>query len=585
MLNYLKSDRDSYTSNMSNTSNMFYSCVHPSSLILHPSAFLIAAVASLAFACANSRAPVRFDEKNPALTLPGGSGQWRAPIAKQQHVAPQHTSGSLPVAPATSPLATAATSFPLASDILTSRGVGELIYQIVVATEEHDPRLAAHDSQVRQLEAEIKDLRFSVGWEIEVAGRHVDFDATRHAVREPGQLDLYGRERRPYDLRGPYDREDSELIVRLKRSFLGPDHEKYVKIAERTIDLMDEEIRKQEARRSAHLATIETVSKILYAQAILPVLDERVALVRQQIEILLALQKAGAALRKDLLEADKQLKTLEEQRLIYDNSIRLGLNELRQKTGWPTLTLPAILLVGSTSPAPPRAFNEHEATSQALNNRLDYHIARERVRLANEMAAYMAWYLPRVDFEVGWNDYLERRHFLESRRRESGTQFSAELSLTYQLASPYRSWKRRQAFRARQEGLQREMDQMRATFTNQVLRAHLDWQLACLHHGVTSASLAQALEEARQTDLLAQRLPGEIEGIAEVKQMESKSKATGERIALLEAERDLLLAQARWEYMMGNSPVDEATAIYEERDRRAAQRKSWLSWWTNLTNW
>ena len=468
---------------------------------------------------------------------------------------------------------------------VTSQTLANLLYRIVTATEEHDLRLAELDSRIQQLDAEMKDLRFSVGWEFEVVGREMDIDANRHTVREGETLGLDNRPRRAYDLRGHYDREQDELIARLKRSFLGPDHEKYVRIAERRIEKMNTIIRKQDIRREIHLATLQTVLEILYRQTVLPLLSGEIALAQREVEMLATFRKVGEALRKDQLGAEKQLRALEEQRLIHQNSLALSLNELRQKTGIANLTLPTTLPLVAGSSAPPASFHEADATSRALTDRTDYIVAQMRLRLADQMAAYMAWYWPRVDFEVAWDKFEDRRGFLDQSRNDKGKQFSTELSLNVPLNSPYRSLKRREAFRAAHQGYARQTEQMRDTISNQVLRAYLNWQQAQLHRTAAEAGLAQALEEARQTDLVAQQLPEEIQGIAEVKQIEARMKALDAQMALSDAERELLLAQARWDYQMGDSPIDEAVAPYEESDRRAAEKKGWLTWWTNLMKW
>ena len=468
---------------------------------------------------------------------------------------------------------------------MTSQSLAGLLFQIVAATEEHDPHLGELHSEIARLDAEMKDLRFSVGWELEVSRQTLEIDADRHSARKGTTLGLDGRPRRAYDLRGDYDRDQDELIVRLKRSFLGPDHEKYVKIAQRRIEKMGLLIRKQELRREIHLATLQAVFEILYCQTVLPLLDDQIALARREREMLAVFQKAGETLRKDVLEAEKKLRSLEEQRLIHQNSLALSLNELRQKTGIVGLALPTTLPLAASAPPLPVPLDEAKATSQALEDRTEFIVAQLRLRLADQMVTYMAWYWPRVDFEVAWDKFDDRRRFLDQSRDDTGKQFSTELTLNVPLNSPYRSLKRREAFQAARESFARQEEQLRAAISNQLLRAHLNWQQAHLHRAVAEAALAQAAEEARQTELVAQQLPEEIQGIAEVRQVDARLKTLEARLALCAAERDLLLAQARWDYQLGNSPIDEAASPYEQSDRRAAEQKGWLSWLMNLMKW
>jgi hypothetical protein len=475
-------------------------------------------------------------------------------------------------------------SDPLAAEF-TSQTLARLLFQIVAATEDHDPRLAELNSQIAALDAEMKDLRFSVGWEFDVRRQETEYDATRRAVRRPLKPGQTGRPGQPYDVRGDYDRDQDDLILRLRRSFLGPDHEKYVKIAQRRLDKMTLLIKKQEIRREIHLASLQAALDVLYRQTILPVLDQQIALARREIELLAAFQKVGDVLHKDRLEAEKQLRGLEEQRQIHRNSLILSLNELRQKTGLPNLTLPTTLPLVAGSSAPPAAFDPAETTSRALTGRTDYFVAQRRMTLADQMASYMAWYYPRVDVEFGWDKYSDRRRFLNEARDDVGWQFFTELGLNVPLNLPYRGLKRREAFRAVHESYARQMDQMRMTIENQILRTYLDRQQAEVHRAFAASSLAQAAEETRHTELLAQQLPEEIQGIAEVKQLEARIKMLEARVALCNAEHELLRAQARWNYQMGESPIDEAVAPYEEKDRRADEEKGWLKWWTNLIRW
>lgn len=464
----------------------------------------------------------------------------------------------------------------------TTQSLADLLYRIVAATEEHEPRLGKRDSDLAQLDAEMKDIRFSVGWEVELVKRETEFDATRHAIRKGTTLGLDGRPRRAYDLRGHYSREEDELIVRLRRSFLGPDHEKYVKIAERQVEKMGIVLEKQAIRRGIHLATIQAVLEILHFQTVLPLIEQQISLAQNEAKILEKFQKAGEALRKDVLAAQKQVVLLEEQRLSYRNLIRQRLAELRQKSGSRDLTVPGTLPSVAALPSPPTSLNEEELTSEVLVSREDYVIAQERLRLGEHMATHLAWYLPRVDFEAAWNDYSDDRRFLDTRRTDEGNQFSTELTLNVPLNLPYRGLKRREQYRAQQTGFLFDMEEMRATVANEILRAHVDWQQAFLRCRATSASLAAALEEERQTRLTVKHMPVEVQGIAEIKEIEAQLRVLEARAACAGAEYTLWNAQARWDYQTGSSPIDEAVGPYAERDRRAAERKGWLQWWTSL---
>lgn len=471
---------------------------------------------------------------------------------------------------------------------LTSQTLGAALYRIVTATEENDPRLAEFDSKMKQIDAEMKDLRFSVGWEFEVAKRELEIDADRRDVRRISSQAPRATARRPHYLLGDYDREESDLILRLKRSFLAPDHEKYVKIAERRLDKMGLVIDKQKVRRQLHVATLETLLAVFFCQTALPLVDEQIALARREIELLTMFQKAGEALRKDVLAAQKRLRALEEQRLIHRNSLTLGLNELRLKTGSSSLTLPMTVPVVASASPPPSTFDPQETTSYALSGRTDYLVAQMRARLADQMATYMAWYWPRVDFEVAWNEFRDHRRFItddhwdKNYRYDKGREFGTELTLNVPLNLAYRGWKRHEAFRAVHESYLKQADLMRANIENDALRAYLGWQQAYLHREVARDQLAAALEERREMELVAQQLPEEVQGLAEVKYLEAQTKVLEARVELCDAEYELLLAQARWDYQTGDSPMDEAAAPYEERDRRAAERKVWLTWWTSL---
>jgi len=453
---------------------------------------------------------------------------------------------------------------------------------MVAATEEHDPRLATLDSTIKQIDADMKEIWASVGWEFEAVKQNFDYDSTRHSLRRGTTLGLDGKPRRAFNLFGDYDRDERDFILRLKRSFLGPDHEVYVKISGRRLEKMDAVIRKQEIRRDIHLATLQAVLEVLYRQTILPLVEEQIALAQREVQLLSAFQKAGEALQKDLLAAQRQLHAFEEQKLIDRHSIRISLNDLRQKTGLPSLALPTTVPLVADSLAPLDNLNEEEATSLALTGRLEYVVAEMRVRQAERMADYMSWYWPRVDFEVAWNKYKDTRRFLDDFRQEKGRIFSTELSVNIPLNLPYRGWLRRESFRATQQRYQNEMEQIRRTIENQTLRSLLDLQQARLHDSVARDDLTHAREEARATELLAERLPEEIQGIAEVGRLEALRKVLDARIALCTAEHQLLLAQARWDYQVGNSPIDEAVTPYENLDLRAAEKKGWLRWWTSL---
>jgi len=486
------------------------------------------------------------------------------------------------------PFAADASTISLAAD-LTSRTLADLLCRIVAATEEHDPHLAVLDSNMKQLDAEMKDIRFSVGWELEIVKREMKLDAERRDVRQVSPGAPRATTRNPHYLLGDYDREESDFIIRLTRSFLGPDHEKYVKIGERRLEKMGFVIEKQKVRRDLHMATLRAILSILYYQTVLPLVSEQIAVARQQIEMLTKFQQAGEALRKDVLAAQKQLRTLEAQRLLHQNSLRLALSELREKAGDPKLALPTTVPLVADFSLPPTTFDPQDTPRYALTGRTDYLVADMRVRLADTMATYMAWYWPRVDFEVAWNEYKDHRRFLpddafeKDYRYDKGKGFSTELRLNVPLNLPYRGWKRYESFRAVQERYLKEMDRLRMDIENETLRAYLIWQQAHLHREVARDQLAQAEEEVRETGLLTQQLPDEVQGLAEVKYLDARLKALEARAALCDAEHQLLLAQALWDYQTGNSPIDEAVAPYEEQDRRAAERKVWLTWWTSLT--
>ncbi|MCX8035562.1 MAG: TolC family protein [Candidatus Sumerlaeia bacterium] len=480
------------------------------------------------------------------------------------------------------PAAELASDTSLQEITFTSQTLGEWLYWIVSATEENDPQLKYYDTELRRIDAEMKEIWASVGWEFEVTRQRSTFDAERHETRAGTTLGLDGRPRRAYDLFGDYDRRDRDLILRLKRSFLGPDHEVYVRICGRRLEKMDAVIQKQQTRRDIHLLILQAVLDILYRRNILPLVAEQIALVQRKTALLEVLQKAGEVLRKDLLAAQKQLRAYEEQQAIHQNAITLALNDLRGRTGLTTLTLPTQFQLAVAPSTLPATLAVPDATSQALQNRLEYLVAQMRVELAEQMTRYMSWYFPRVDFEVAWNKYRETREFLDETRDERGRELTTELTVNIPLGLPYRTWKRRESFRATQEGYALQVARMRRSIENEILRASLDLQQARLHCEVAREALEHALEELRATELVARQLPGEIQGIAALSTLDAQLKVLDARMALTAAEHQLLLAHMQWDYHIGCSPMDEASAGFADADLRAAEKIGWLRWWTSL---
>ncbi len=476
----------------------------------------------------------------------------------------------------------ASDALPAQQTASTSQTLAEWLYWIVSATEENDPQLKYYDTELRRIDAEMKEIWASVGWEFEITRQRSTFDAERHETRAGTTLGLDGRPRRAYDLFGDYDRRDRDLILRLKRSFLGPDHEVYVRICGRRLEKMDAVIQKQQTRRDIHLLTLQAVLDIVYRQNILPLVAEQIALAQRKTALVEILQKAGEVLRKDLLAAQKQLRAYEEQRAIHQNAITLALNDLRGRSGLTTLTLPAGIELAAAPSTFPATLAVPDATSQALENRLEYLVAQMRVELAEQMTRYMSWYFPRVDFEVAWNKYRESREFLDETRDERGREFATELTVNIPLGLPYRTWKRRETFRATQEGYALQVARMRRSIENQILRASLNLQQARLHCEVAREDLEHALEELRATELVAQQLPDETQGVAALAALDAQLKVLDARIALAAAEHQLLLAHMQWDYQIGRSPMDEAAAAFADSDLRAAEKIGWLRWWTSL---
>ena len=79
-------------------------------------------------------------------------------------------------------------------------------------------------------------------------------------------------------------------------------------------------------------------------------------------------------------------------------------------------------------------------------------------------------------------------------------------------------------------------------------------------------------------------VPEQIQGISRIKQLRAQSDVLDARVELYTASWRLLQAQARWDYVMGDSPIDRATAPYEQQDRRTAEKRNWLLWWMSLIN-
>jgi len=464
----------------------------------------------------------------------------------------------------------------------TSQSLADLIYRIVTETEKNNADLRELATELEQIDQDIQVLRLSVGWEFEVASRKTVTDGKRRDARKGWTRRTDGKFRSPYNLYGDLDENESDFILRLKRSFLGPDHEKYVKIGLRWLDKMDTVIKKQKLRRDLHLGTFDTVLSILEKRATLPLLDEQIALTRRQLELLRILRKTGDALPKDVLNAEHELQSLEEQRLIDLNAIKIALRELRNKTGDPKLQLPTTFSLAAVRLRPPVEFDEQEMTSYALAGRVDYAIGRKRVEFAKKMANYMSWYWPKLDLEFTWTRFHGHRKWLDEYRRDKGRDFRTELTLNVPLNAPLRGWRRYKSFKAACEGYRIDLEKKRQDIADDVYSAYLQWQQAYLHYKVSQRRLEAAREEARETELVATQLPGEIKGIAEVKRLGAKKDLLEARASLIRAQFQLLAAEAHWDYAVGDSPIEEAFAPYAQRDRRAVEKIGWIRWWTSL---
>jgi hypothetical protein len=95
--------------------------------------------------------------------------------------------------------------------------------------------------------------------------------------------------------------------------------------------------------------------------------------------------------------------------------------------------------------------------------------------------------------------------------------------------------------------------------------------------------VAGARAAARELAVLVRELPDEVQGNPQLKQIDARLEVLAARAAILQAEYQLLLAQAKWDYLAGSSPIDEAVAPFAAGEREALERKSWIQWLTILT--
>jgi len=511
------------------------------------------------------------------------------PVAEVQAV-PTDAASSAPAPTGLPSSPTDALADPAQAAALTSEAIAGFLYQIILGIEEHNPELLQADKAMEQIENEMRDIRFSEGWEFDIRSRRTEIDATRRDTRAgwTRRLDVdpdtgQPQFRNPYSLFGDLDERESELLVRLQRSFVGPDHERYVGMAVKRLEKIEAAIKKQELRREIHVKTLQSLFGLFHARALLPLIDEQIALLQRQIEILRLYERQAEALPRDILDAQTRLGLAREQRLINADLVRAGLRRLRIQTGDPALALPTTFPLVADPAPPPESVDEDTATSYALGGRLDYHLAGMRVRLADRLVRYGAWYLPEVQFEVFWSRFHGHQKWLDEYRRDEGKGFGTQLGLTIPLNLPVRGYMRRRAFEAARDAYVLERRAIQEEVRLAVPTALNAWRQAWVRRAVAQLAINQALEDLRETDLLVQTLPEQIKGVPPAERIEKELAVLDARADRLEAEYLLLLAAAQWDYLAGDSPIEEAIAPYQARDLRAIERKSWIRWLTNLT--
>jgi hypothetical protein len=465
--------------------------------------------------------------------------------------------------------------------------LAEFLYRVVSETEAADPRLAAADAQLRQIDHEINAIGMSNGWEFVIRRRRTETDGFRHDKRLgwTRRLDIdpdtgLQRLRNPYDLSGDLLRGEKEFMTSLQRSFLGSDHEKYVDMALRRLDKIDAAIKKQNLRREIHLATLQSILGALHSKMLLHSLDEQLALAKAQVQVLRQYQNVGEALLKDVQAAELQVQTIEQQRQISRNTIEVALFELRSKTGDPTLDLPGTLPL-TAGIDPPPTIDRDAASSYALDGRIDYYLAQMRLRLMDRLVMFGAWYLPKVSLDIWWSRFRSHQQWLDEFRHDMGRERGIEWQVNIPLNLGVRGVERNRAFAAARDAYRLEREQMGRDIQIRVLHALVAWQQAALRRTVARRGLEQALEDQRETELVAEKMPESLKGIGQVEVLDRRLAVAEARAKLYEAEYLLLLAELQWEYVTGDSPIDDAVAPFEERDKQAF-RKSWSQWLMSL---
>ena len=482
----------------------------------------------------------------------------------------------------TSPSRPAEPPAPYLTTATVEQKLAEVLERIVDATEQNDPRLREVDLEIDRINHEMTDLYFSVGWDLELESRDLEVDATRRETREGRTYRLDGTPRKAHRFYGDLDESLSESTIRLQRQWGHPDHEMYVKIALLRLEKFDAVIQKQELRREVHLVTLGTIVDVVSRQALLPLLDERIRLAREKYARLEQYHKRQEVLRGEVLDARSELEQLQWQRSIHQGRLGLSLSGLRQAADVGLLDALTTLPLAARLDAPPLAFDAQQATSYALERRLDHFLGQWRVNLTNTLAKYMAWYWPTLDFRVWWMDYHGHQDYLDEHRREKGEEFGTQLTLEVPLNLLMRGRARQQAFQAQRDHYVQEQNRLRAGIEQDVREAYLARLQA--HADLLNARrrVERAVQEARELRELAARLPQEIQGIPEVRLMESDMEVLDERMLLCLAEHALFRAQATWNYVLGNSPIDTAVEPYLALERRAVEKTKWWQWWTSL---
>lgn len=464
----------------------------------------------------------------------------------------------------------------------TSGSLADLIYRIVEATEDHNLRLRKFDADIEFIDREIDHIRTSEGWEFEISDQSRSWTADRLETRGGTTQRLDGTFRKAHRFFGEVSDKYDEFVLRLQRSFGEPDHERFVDAALKRLEKLEKVAAKQEVRRDLHLATIDSVLIALYCQAARPLIEERLVLAKERLRILEAARQAQEALRKDVLSAQRDLHLVEDDLELNKLDCRAALRELNLKTGT-TVSLPAALPLIADGDPPPETYDEEAVTSYALEGRLDYFVADLRLKLADKLKWHLAWHLPKIDFEVWWADFSAHRRYLDEYRKDrNGDEYGTELSVNIPLNIASNSWARHKMFSAARDAIALDHELIRRRITEEVFRTYRDWRKAYHAREISREQIEVARENERALALMVERMPDKIEGIPKVELIDEQVKIVDAKMSLLQAEHDLLRAKVRWDYLLGDSPIDVAAAPFVARDRQTAEKTSWLKWWMSL---